>query len=146
MSGPATLLKYSFFVLFSKLLPHPHTHFLAQYLCELTILEYSFLKYLPSEIAAAAVVLALHTLDKPFWDASLCHHSGYQLADLLADCVPALHAVFLKAHENTHDTIRLRYSHEDTSQVGLLNAKSSPPPSPLASSVPQDSQPSNLVE
>lgn len=39
----------------------------AQYLCELTLQEYGFLKYLPSMIAAAALFLSLHTLDQGAW-------------------------------------------------------------------------------
>lgn len=40
---------------------------LARYLCELTILEYGFIKYNPSLIAASSVSLALHTLSLPAW-------------------------------------------------------------------------------
>lgn len=38
--------------------------FLAKYLAELTLLEYSFLKFLPSNIAASAVFLARWTLNQ----------------------------------------------------------------------------------
>ena len=43
------------------------TEALCQYLCELTLQEYSFLKYRPSQIAAAAFRLALHTMRLPSW-------------------------------------------------------------------------------
>jgi hypothetical protein len=40
-----------------------HMEFLANCLAELTLLEYDFLKYLPSMIAGSAVFLAKFTLD-----------------------------------------------------------------------------------
>jgi hypothetical protein len=36
----------------------------AQYLCELTLQEYTFLKYLPSMIAASCLFLSLHAIEK----------------------------------------------------------------------------------
>lgn len=39
----------------------------AQYLCELTLQEYGFLKFLPSMIAASALFLALHSLEQGQW-------------------------------------------------------------------------------
>lgn len=41
--------------------------FLASYLCEISLLEYNFLKYLPSMIASASVFLALRTLEREPW-------------------------------------------------------------------------------
>ena len=42
--------------------------FIFQYLCELSMLEADpFLNYLPSTIAASAVVLSLHTLGHQSW-------------------------------------------------------------------------------
>lgn len=38
--------------------------FLANYLAELTLVEYTFLKFLPSLVAASAVFLARWTLDQ----------------------------------------------------------------------------------
>lgn len=38
--------------------------FLANYLAELTLIEYGFLKFLPSLVAASAVFLAKWTLDQ----------------------------------------------------------------------------------
>ena len=43
------------------------TEKLCEYLCELTLQEYTFIKYRPSEIAAAALRLALHTMRLPSW-------------------------------------------------------------------------------
>lgn len=41
--------------------------FLASYLCEISLLEYGFLKYLPSMVAAASIFLALRTLEREPW-------------------------------------------------------------------------------
>lgn len=41
--------------------------FLASYLCEISLLEYNFLQYLPSMVAAASVFLSLRTLEREPW-------------------------------------------------------------------------------
>lgn len=75
------------------------TQMLCQYLCELTLQEYSFLKYRPSEIAAASLRLALHTMRLPAWTPLLESASGYT-AEQLNNCVGELLAVFRKAEHN----------------------------------------------
>lgn len=59
---------------------------LANYLAELTLLDFSFLKYLPSLIAASAVFLARWTLDQSAfpWDPTLEHYTRYKPQDLKA--------------------------------------------------------------
>lgn len=42
----------------------PEQHTLAKYLMELTLIEYTFVTYLPSKIAAAALFLSIKLLDK----------------------------------------------------------------------------------
>lgn len=65
---------------------------LASFLAELTLLEYSFLPYKPSMVAASAVMLALHTLNRPAWTTTLEHYAVYTTQDL-KPCVLALHQV-----------------------------------------------------
>merc|ERR1711935_869791 len=72
------------------------TQMLCQYLCELTLQEYTFLKYRPSEMAAAALRLALHTMRLPAWTPLLESVSGYTTGHLQG-CVAELLAVFRKA-------------------------------------------------
>lgn len=81
-----------------------------QYLCELTLQDYSFVKYRPSEVAAAALHLALHTMRLPSWTALLEQVSGYSVEDL-AGCVGELHTVFRKAEVNNLQAVREKYSH-----------------------------------
>ncbi|KAJ6743629.1 CYCLIN-A2-4 [Salix viminalis] len=64
--------------------PCVELEFLANYLAELTLVEYSFLKFLPSLIAASAVFLARWTLnqsDHP-WNSTLEHYSRYSASEL----------------------------------------------------------------
>lgn len=44
--------------------PSVEMEYLANFLAELTLIDYSFLNYLPSVIAASAVFLAKWTLDQ----------------------------------------------------------------------------------
>ena len=86
------------------------TEMLCKYLCELTLQEYSFIKYRPSEIAAAALRLALHTMRLPSWTPLLESTSGYSAEDL-AGCVAEMHATFRKAETNNLQAVREKYSH-----------------------------------
>ena len=82
----------------------------SQYLCELTLQEYNFIKYRPSEIAAAALRLALHTMRLPAWTPLLQDVSGYS-AEALSSCVAELYAVFRKAESNNLQAVREKYAH-----------------------------------
>ncbi|EPS63345.1 hypothetical protein M569_11441, partial [Genlisea aurea] len=57
---------------------------LANYLAELTLIDYTFLKFLPSLIAASAVFLARWTLDHTHypWNSTLEHYTRYNSAEL----------------------------------------------------------------
>ncbi|KAF5753967.1 putative cyclin [Helianthus annuus] len=58
--------------------------FLANYLAELSQIEYRFVKFLPSLIAASAVYLAKWTLDQDEdpWNATLEHYTSYKAPEL----------------------------------------------------------------
>ncbi|GAA0151064.1 kinase activator [Lithospermum erythrorhizon] len=64
--------------------PSVELEFLANYLAELSLLEYSFLKFLPSLIAASAVFLARWTLDQSDnpWNHTLEHYTSYKQSEL----------------------------------------------------------------
>lgn len=65
-------------------------HYLASYLCEITLLQDGMLHFLPSQIAAASVYLAQLMLEmQPAWDATLQHYSGYSVQQL-GVCVEAM--------------------------------------------------------
>jgi len=65
--------------------------FLANYLMELTLQEYSFLKHLPSMIASSAVYLALKMTGHS-WSPLLENQTGYKERDL-QECVTELYAL-----------------------------------------------------
>ncbi|CAA0821342.1 Cyclin-A2-2 [Striga hermonthica] len=64
--------------------PLAELEFLANYLAELTLTDYSFLKFLPSLIAASAVFLARWTLDQSDnpWNPTLEHYTRYKASEL----------------------------------------------------------------
>jgi len=86
------------------------TEKLCEYLCELTLQEYSFIKYRPSEIAAAALRLALHTMRLPSWSPLLQDVSGYP-SEKLQNCVAEMFSLFRKAESNNLQAVREKYSH-----------------------------------
>ncbi|XP_059351894.1 LOW QUALITY PROTEIN: G patch domain-containing protein 1-like [Daphnia carinata] len=63
-------------------------HTLSKYLMELTLPEYSFCHYLPSQLAAAALCLSLRILDEndtestELWNHSMVYYSGYTYESL----------------------------------------------------------------
>jgi Cyclin, C-terminal domain len=63
-------------------LPDARLEHLAAYLVELALCEYGALHFLPSCIAAAAVLVAQFSLDVPVWSPTLEHYSRYGPADL----------------------------------------------------------------
>lgn len=95
------------------------TVMLCQYLCELTLQEYSFLKYLPSEVAAAALRLALHTMRLPAWTPLLETITGFT-AEKLQSCVSEMLTVFRKAETNSLQAVREKYSHAKFLCVSML--------------------------
>jgi cyclin A len=93
--------------------------FLGNFLAELTLLEYGFLPYLPSMIAASSVYLAKITLDSSVcpWDATLQHYTGYKPSEL-ENCVKAIHELQLNTKSCTLPAIREKYRQH---KVSLLS-------------------------
>ena len=58
--------------------------YLGNYLAELTLTDYSFLKFHPSVVAASAVFLAKWTLDQSDlpWNSTLEHYTSYKSSDI----------------------------------------------------------------
>uniref|UniRef100_A0A1D1YEE9 Cyclin-A1-1 n=1 Tax=Anthurium amnicola TaxID=1678845 RepID=A0A1D1YEE9_9ARAE len=85
--------------------------FLASYLAELSLLEYSFLCYAPSLIAASAIFLAKFILlpTKRPWNATLRHYTLYQPSGLCA-CAKALHRLLCNSAGSSLPAIREKYS------------------------------------
>ncbi|CAI0444480.1 unnamed protein product [Linum tenue] len=67
-----------------KMDPCLELEYLANYLAELTLVEYDFIKFLPSLIAASAVFLARWTLNQSVhpWNPTLEHYTNYRAPEL----------------------------------------------------------------
>lgn len=102
--------------------------FLAQYLCELTLLEAEpFLQFLPSQIAAAAVSLSNYTMGYEAWDAELEQTTGYKLQDL-SNVIDCLYVAYRNSSHNPRQAIKQKY--KATVYHGV---SSIPPPEELMS-------------
>lgn len=83
--------------------------FLAQYLCELTLLEAEpFLQFLPSQIAAAAISLSNYTMGYEVWDAELEQTTGYKLKDL-SKVIDCLYVAYRNSTHHPRQAIRQKY-------------------------------------
>ncbi|OQU77685.1 hypothetical protein SORBI_3009G087100 [Sorghum bicolor] len=88
-----------------------HLEFLANYICELSLLDYSLLCYLPSLVAASAVFLAKYILMpiKNPWNSTLSYYTRYTPSELRG-CVRLLHRLFRLGPGSNLPAIREKYS------------------------------------
>jgi len=96
---------------------------LANYLAELTLVDYSFLKFLPSVIAASAVFLARWTLeqsDHP-WNRTLEHYTSYKASELKA-AVLAMHKLQLNLNSSPLNAIREKYKQSKFESVADMTS------------------------
>lgn len=86
--------------------PTPALGFLANYLAELTLVDYDFLKYLPSKIAASAVFLTRWTLDQSEhpWVRAFHYVSVYEFSVYLLSNTELVSFVFLQNPTLEHYT------------------------------------------
>ncbi|XP_030457472.1 cyclin-A2-3 [Syzygium oleosum] len=96
---------------------------LADYLAELTLVEYDFLSFLPSLVAASAVFLARWTLDdsRHPWNPTLEFYTSYKASDLKTT-VSALQDLQLNAKECPLSSIRIKYRQQKFKSVALLTS------------------------
>ncbi|XP_030595562.1 cyclin-A2 [Archocentrus centrarchus] len=95
---------------------------LAMYLGELSLVDSDpFLKYLPSQTAAAAYVLANNTVTGGSWPKSLKEMTGYSLEDLMP-CVEDLHQTYLSAPQHAQQSVREKYKGSKYSEASTINA------------------------
>eukprot|EP00890_Picochlorum_soloecismus_P002071 jgi/Picsp_1/2865/NSC_01090-R1_protein len=95
--------------------------FLVSYLAELTLMDYSMLNYLPSQVAASCVLLGLFLMGKPRWSTTLMHYSSYVPKDL-KPCVQAIHRMFLNSKNSALPASREKYASSKYGSVSLLRA------------------------
>uniref|UniRef100_A0A0E0BZK4 Uncharacterized protein n=1 Tax=Oryza meridionalis TaxID=40149 RepID=A0A0E0BZK4_9ORYZ len=91
--------------------PALHLEFLANYVAELSLLEYNLLSYPPSLVAASAIFLAKFILQptKHPWNSTLAHYTQYKSSEL-SDCVMALHRLFSVGPGSNLPAIREKYT------------------------------------
>ncbi|XP_078432313.1 cyclin A2;4 isoform X2 [Wolffia australiana] len=108
--------------------PSLSLEFLANYLAELTLVDYAFLRFLPSLIAAAAVFLARWTLDEssPPWTPTLEHYTRYRFSDLKAAALE-LQELQVNAKNSPLHAIRQKYSQIKFKSVAAVTPRSSLP-------------------
>lgn len=100
--------------------PDEHLHFLSNYLTELCLLDHTMMRYLPSEIAAAAVYLSNLMLKRQPWDGTLQHYSTYSPQDI-SQCVQTLGALHQAISNNNQlQAIKDKYGHTRFQQVSLI--------------------------
>ncbi|GJY39309.1 cyclin [Tanacetum coccineum] len=111
--------------------PVVELEYLANYLAELTLTEYSFLKFRPSLVAASAVYLAKWTLDQiehP-WNSTLEHYTKYMASDL-KETVVALQDMQLN---NAARLQAIRQKYRQTKYKSVATLTSQRPVKPLSS-------------
>lgn len=104
--------------------PCVELEFLANYIAELTLVDYSFLNYLHSLIAASAVFLARWTLnqsDHP-WNATLEHYTTYKASDL-KNVVLAMQDLQLNTNGSSLNAIRDKYKLKKFKSVATLSSE-----------------------
>ncbi|GAV60974.1 Cyclin_N domain-containing protein/Cyclin_C domain-containing protein [Cephalotus follicularis] len=97
--------------------------YLANYLAELTLVDYNFLNFPPSTIAASAVFLARWTLDQSSnpWNTTLEHYSSYKASDLKST-VSALQDLQLNTAGCPLNAIRMKYKQQKFKSVAALSS------------------------
>ena len=108
------------------------TRHLAEYLAEITIQEYSYLKYKPSQIATSAVCLTLHTMHENMLPPTLMRVLALWQTDMdaIRACCAELHTTHTRIY-NKQRTLQAsfeKYSHSKLSKVSLMPPRSLPPP------------------
>ncbi len=94
---------------------------LARYFCELTLQDSStFLKYLPSTVAAASVCFSARVIGLPVWNAQLEEKTGVTLEDLL-NCIKDLHTAFQIAPTSSQQSIHTKYSAAKFHEVAKID-------------------------
>ncbi|KAJ4959087.1 hypothetical protein NE237_026198 [Protea cynaroides] len=103
--------------------PSLELEFLANYLSELTLIEYTFLKFIPSLIAASAVFLARWTLDQSCrpWNPTLEHYTTYKASDLKVT-VLALQDLQMNTNGCPLNAIREKYKQHKYKCVATLTS------------------------
>ncbi|KAL0921789.1 hypothetical protein M5K25_008898 [Dendrobium thyrsiflorum] len=94
---------------------------LANYLAELSLLDYDCIRFLPSMIAASIVFLVRFTMNpnRQPWNSKLQEHTGYSSSDL-KDCIFALHNMQMNLKFSSLTAIREKYKQQKFKAVSIM--------------------------
>lgn len=86
------------------------THTLSKYICELSVVAYDMIQFLPSHIAVAAVFLARRMKNiSPNWCPNLLYHADVT-AEEIQPCAIALNRVLVAVHKEATCAIYRKYA------------------------------------
>ncbi|CAN2388868.1 cellular response to cocaine, partial [Pristimantis euphronides] len=98
----------------------PKMESLCLYLGELSLVDADpFLRYLPSVIAAAALIIANYTINEETWPDSLAKFTGYTL-ESLKPCVLDLHKAYHSAATHQQQAVREKYKNSKHHAVSTI--------------------------
>ncbi|ELU39381.1 g2/mitotic-specific cyclin cdc13 [Rhizoctonia solani AG-1 IA] len=123
-----------------------NTRTLAKFLIEISVVEERLLKYTPSMLAAAGLWLARLILDKPEWDVSLEHYSGYT-ENKLVRCANVMVNFLLQPIK--HESLWRKYSKKKYLRCAIVARKWAEvrwPPEENCSGIDEDSEGFGLVD
>jgi cyclin B len=110
---------------------------LAQYLLELTLVEYSMLKYSPSRLAAAAVLLSNKLLRRqPSWKPAAVKHTRFT-EQMLKECAKEMCGLVENAEHSSLQAVRKKFSQLKYHSVAKISFTHAP-----TYSLPHDEAPS----
>jgi len=101
-----------------------HRH-LAQYLLELTLVDYKALKYTPLHLAAACLLLSNKLLRQPSWTSTAAQHTK-MTEPMLKECAKEMCALLERAEGDSLQAIRKKYSQSKYNAVAKLNFMAGP--------------------
>merc|ERR1719174_1960937 len=102
-----------------------HRH-LAQYLLELTLVDYKALKYTPSHLAAASLLLSNKLLRQPSWTSAAAQHTE-MTESMLKECAKEMCGLLERAEGESLPAILKKYSQPKYNAVAKLNFMARPP-------------------
>ena len=92
-----------------------------RYLVDLSLLDVHFLRYRPSDIAAAAACFANVQLGKEAWPKEMVEDTGIVTDDFI-DVLKDLHHMYITAPTSEYKSIFNKYCETDEMEVALLFA------------------------
>nr|QYW07159.1 cyclin A3-1 [Dimocarpus longan] len=95
--------------------------FLGYYLAELSLLDYSCVKFLPSLVAASVIYLSRFIMRPKVhpWNSALQQYSGYKTSDI-KECVLIIHDLYLSRRGGALQAVREKYKQHKFKCVATL--------------------------